>query len=143
MPWARKKPQRLRKCLQREVGFPSYSSFVRARHGPDFKNLKRREKHFHCRCPTCAELTTRLHMAARNQESRVDFDKMLKAHYFEVKHWRGLETSYQSQAKMNPESVTVLSYDATQSFGFPHWTKRPIKSMPNDALFRTFSQAFL
>ena len=80
---------RLRKCLQREVGFPSYSSFVRTRHGPDFKNLKRREKHFHCRCPTCAELTTRLHMAARNQESRVDFDKMLKAHYFhyfEVKH---------------------------------------------------------
>ena len=35
---------------------------------------------------------------------------------------------------MNPESVTVLSYDATQSFGFPHWTKRPIKSMPNDAV---------
>lgn len=100
---------------------------MRARYSKEFKNLKRREKHFHCRCPTCTELTTRLHMASKH-------DNMLKAHYFEVKQWRSLERNLQAEAKLNPENLTSLSFDATQSFGFPKWTKRPIKSMPNDAV---------
>jgi hypothetical protein len=42
--------RRVLKELQRETGFPSYSTFMRARYDPQFKDVKRREKHFHCRC---------------------------------------------------------------------------------------------
>jgi hypothetical protein len=128
---------RLLRDLQREAGFPSYSSFVRARHHPTFRKLKRRPKHNHCRCPTCTELTSLLHMAARNKQARLDFDRMLKAHYFEVKQWRSLERELHAEAKLNPDSLIVLSEDGTSSFGFPHMTRRPIKSMPSDAVHMT------
>jgi hypothetical protein len=128
---------RLLHDLQREVGFPSFSSFVRARHHPSFKNLKRRPKHSHCRCPTCTELTSLIHRAARNKQARADFDRMLKAHYFEVKRWRSLERQLHAEARLNPDSVIVLSADATSRFGFPHMTRRPIKSMPSDAVYMT------
>jgi len=32
--------------LQRDVGFPSYATFVRARYDPEFNDVKKREQHF-------------------------------------------------------------------------------------------------
>lgn len=37
------------KELQREAGLPSFATFMRARYAPEFKDVKKREKHFHCR----------------------------------------------------------------------------------------------
>lgn len=65
------------------------------------------------------------------------FNEQLKAHHFEVKHWRRLETMLQLQAQTHPEEVIVLSYDDTSAMGFPRMTNRPIKSMPNDRVYMT------
>src|SRR5689334_17588097 len=46
------KAMRAVKSLQRDIGFPSFSTFMRA----EFQDVKRREKHYHCRCPKCEYL---------------------------------------------------------------------------------------
>lgn len=125
------------KLLQREVGFPSYATFMRGRYDKQFADVKRREKHFHCRCPTCHDLQTTLLKAAKSKESRLEYTKLLKDHHYEVKRWRQLETNLQMQAKSAPDVVTVLSYDDTSAMGFPRMTNRDIKSMPNDRVYMT------
>jgi hypothetical protein len=123
------------KFLQREAGFPSYATFMRALCDPKFANLKKRDKHFHCRCPTCAELTTKLRRAGKSSEARQEYLKQLKEHHFEVRRWRTFEHELQLQARNAPASVTVLSYDDTSPIGFPKMTKKPIKNMPNDKVY--------
>jgi hypothetical protein len=125
------------KLLQREHGFPSYSTFMRARFDKQFADVKKREKHFHCRCPTCAMLQTKLLNACKSSADRETYNKLLKQHHFEVKHWRALETHLQLLARSSPDKVAVLSYDDTSAMGFPRMTNRPIKSMPNDRVYMT------
>ena len=94
---------RLREILHGDVkNFPSFTTFMRARWDPEFKNVKVREKHFHCRCPQCAQLATRVHLAARDKEQRAEYEKQWKAHHFEVKKWRQLETDLKLSAKTSP-----------------------------------------
>jgi hypothetical protein len=125
------------KSLQREVGFPSYATFMRARHDPQFSDVKRREKHFHCRCPTCTDLKDKLFHANRSKEARQIYDKALKAHHFEVKNWRKLERQMQVGARTNPDELTLLSYDDTSAMGFPRITNRSIKCFPKDKVYLT------
>ena len=120
------------KILQKEVGFPSFATFLRARHDIQFANVKSREKHFHCRCHTCERIQNLLHRALMNQTDRAVYEKERKAHYFEVKHWRRLEVEYHAKARSTPDQVTVLSYDDTGAMGFPRMTNRPVKSIPTD-----------
>jgi len=60
---------------------------------------------------------TKIHLACKNKADRLEYNKMLKQHHFEVKHWRALETSLQFKARSSPEAVTVLSYDDTSRHG--------------------------
>jgi hypothetical protein len=63
----------LRHALRREKGFPSFATFMRARYSEEFADVKKREKHFHCRCPTHAALQTKL-MQVRNTTHRQILD---------------------------------------------------------------------
>jgi hypothetical protein len=119
------------KHLQRELDCPSYATLLRALHTEKFANVKKREKHFHCRCGTCEKLIALLHHA-KDAESRARYESLRKAHHFEVKHWRQLEVSLQAKAKRAPEQVTVLSYDDTTAMGFPRPTNRAPKQMATD-----------
>ena len=126
-----------RKELQREAGLPSFSTFMRARYDPEFKDVKRREKHFHCRCPTHADLRSKMLQARRDPEKRMQLNELLKAHHSEVKHWRLLETSRHLLADSDPHLEILLSLDDTSPMGFPRMTNRPIKSVPNDRVYMT------
>ena len=120
---------------QKDAGFPSFATFVRALHDPAFVDVQKREKHFHCRCPTCSELQTRLRQRSRSFEDRAVYESLFKRHHFEIKHWRALEHEMHTAAKLCPEKVTVLSYDDTGAFGFPRMTNRPIKNITNYRVF--------
>ena len=102
-----------------------------------FDDVKKRETHFHVRCPQCAELTQRLHKACESNKDRVLYDKLLKAHHLEVKRWRQKETLVQTQAKSSPDQVIVLSFDDTSAMCFPRTTNRPIKNLPKDKVKMT------
>lgn len=121
----------LMRKLHKDAGLPSYATFLRALHDDEFKDVKKREKHFHCRCPTCADLQDKLRLATRSSGERQSFEAQLKRHHFEVKHWRALEASMHAMAKTRPDQVTALSYDDTSPFGFPRMTNRPIKGLSN------------
>src|SRR5207253_9886099 len=95
------------------------------------------EKNFHCRCATCAELQTRLRQASRSPAARATYEALLKQHHFEVKHWRALDDSMHTLAKLRPDAVTVLSYDDTGSFGFPRMTNRPYKNITAYRVYMT------
>ena len=95
---------------------------MRGRYAPEFRDVKKRAKHYHCRCPTHAELQSKIFKAANNPVERKQWTDKLQAHHFEVRHWRKLETSLQLRAKSNPEEVVVLSYDDTSALGFPRMT---------------------
>ena len=125
------------KKLQREAGFPSYSTFYRARWHSMFNDVKKREKHFHVRCSDCASLTTKLHKALNSVVEKALYEKLLKAHHFEVKQWRQLETTLQTQARSSPGQVIVLSYDDTSSMRFPRMTNRHVKGVPKDKVKMT------
>ena len=124
--------KRLLKELQRDVNFPSFSTFMRARYDDEFNDVKKREKHFHFRCTQCADLTTLVRLAARDPLQKIEYEKMLKAHHFEVKSWRALEAQKKLHAKSRPDDEIVLSYDDTSAMGFPRTTNRPLKTLPKD-----------
>ena len=121
-----------REKIRKEAGFPSFSTFLRARKDPQFADVKNREKDIHARCPTCSELRTKIVNAFNNPSLRFDYDNLLNTHLEDAKGWRDLEQSLRLQAISNPEKLTVLSYDDTESFGFPRMTRRPIKNFPTD-----------
>ena len=123
------------KALQREKGFPAFSTFMRARYDKQFKDVKRREKHFHCRCTTCQTLADNLHKACHSAAERAEYNKKLRDHHCEIKYWRRLEKEWFSKASSAPELYTVLSYDDTSAMGFPRMTRRPVKSVPNDRVY--------
>ena len=60
----------IRSELYRSKNFPSFSTFMRARFDSQFKDVKKREKHYHCRCQTCAEQTQVFWPAASAQSVR-------------------------------------------------------------------------
>ena len=122
------------KILQKEKGFPSFSTFLRARYNARFDNVKKRAKHFHCKCNTCDTLQVLLYRALKNHTDRSEYEKQRKAHYYEVKHWREKEVELHRKAKTIPGQVTVLSYDDTKSMGFPRTTNRHPKGLPEDKI---------
>ena len=123
------------KVLQREKGFPSYSTFVRARNHKDFQDVQTRAEHFHCRCPTCATTMNRLMNVSFLSPDRQEYEKLMKSHHFEIKYWRTFETTMQYRSKSCAEDITLLSYDDTSALGLPRTTNRDIKNMPSSRVF--------
>src|SRR5690349_13098319 len=107
---------------------------MRARYDPEFNDVKKREKHFYCRCPTCAKLCTLIGRASDNKAERQKYDQLLKEHHYEVKKWRAFEAGLHMASRHSPEKLTVLGFDDTSAIGFPRMTNRPIKSMLHGAI---------
>ena len=95
------------KSLQREEGFPSYATFMRALVDDEFKNVKKRERHYHARCPTCTHLNTLLLRARKNMEDRSEYLKQLKDHHMEVKAWRRYEQAIFTRARSQYDCPVV------------------------------------
>jgi hypothetical protein len=69
----------LRHELQREKGFPSFATFMRARYSDEFADVVKRAKHFHCRCPTHAALQTKL-MQVRDDRTQTTAEDINYCH---------------------------------------------------------------
>jgi hypothetical protein len=116
--------------MHRTQGFPSLTSFRRSRNCDEFKDVKKREKHFHARCREHAHYRKKILRHFNNPEKKAKYVRLLNVHQDEVRKWRHLEKSLQLDAKNTPGEVTSLSYDDTSTLGFPRTTNRPIKGDP-------------
>ena len=123
------------KILQRESGFPSYTSLYNARWNPEFSDVKHREKHFHVRRNLHTCLTTVLFNVRSDIKKRVEYERLLKEHSIEIKKWRTYETHLFNHSKSSPEKLIVLSYDDTNAMGFPRTTG--IHNLPTDKVLMT------
>jgi hypothetical protein len=122
------------KCMKFPKAFPSFATFCRVRWYPQHADVKARAKHNHCRCRDCALIESKMMKAFQSASDRSEWEKMSKEHNSEVRRWRSFENDMQSVARHTPDSVIVLSYDDTSSFGLPHFTKRSIKNMTNNTV---------
>jgi hypothetical protein len=112
-------------------GFPGYTTFCNTRWHDNFKDVKKRPKHLHCRCATCAELQADLIRACQTGQNRDIYEKKAHEHYAEVRRWRTFEETVYASSVHNLGSEIVLSYDDTQAVGLPRFTNRDIKNLTN------------
>ena len=108
---------------------PSFSTWKKVRWHDDFKDVKRRPKHFHCRCRTCAALTTRLLEAFEDGDKLARYKRDLRMHDESVKAWRRLEASLKAEAQSPDSDLILLQFDDTNSLGLPNLTHRPEKNL--------------
>ena len=107
---------------------PGYSTWQQARYAPQFKDVRRRAKHFHCRCTVCATLTKQAMTAFADQRSLAFWQRERRLHNDSIRAWRQLEDHLNGLSLQTPEDVCVLSYDDTKFMSFPRLTNRPIKA---------------
>ena len=107
---------------------PAYSTWQQARYAPQFKDVKRRAKHFHCRCTVCATLTQQAMNAFADAKSLAHYQFERRVHNKSIRKWRQLEGHLDALSKQTPEDVCVLSYDDTKFMSFPRLTNRPLKA---------------
>ena len=121
-PWyAKMKPHDFPNC--------EYETFRDARYDPAFKDVLKRPKHNHCKCPNCLDLELWRKRAFRTQFEVDAYTAAYAAHRESIAHWRKFEKNLKSSAITNPAEVTVLEYDATLAHGFPHFGQRPPKGL--------------
>jgi hypothetical protein len=120
LPWAER-------AKYEKHQLPELDWFRSARRHKDFSDVKKRSKHFHCRCPTCAELAARLlngFMAGTDVER---YERDRRIHDQEVEAWRLFEASLKSRAAMG--EIQLFMYDDTEALGLPKLTNRPPKGV--------------
>jgi hypothetical protein len=111
------------------VAIPSLSTLISARSEPEFNNVKRRAKHFHLKCDTCAILSEeRLAGFASASEKQANVLAQ-QAHDEQVYLWHASETELTHTANHNPEELTLFKIDDTQALELPHCSNRPPKAM--------------
>src|SRR5688572_9229206 len=74
-------------ALQRDVGFPSYSTFLRARCDAQFMMSKKREAFS---LPLSYGPKHKNLFSLQNKTERLEYNKLLKQHHFEAGHLRPL-----------------------------------------------------
>ena len=99
---------------------------------PRFKDVKKRAKHRHCRCVTCAELKTERLKAFTSGAAIDDWMLRYSQHQEEVRQWHIFEEYLKSLAVSSPENNVVLCYDDTQAIGLPRCTNRPLKNFGHE-----------
>jgi GNAT superfamily N-acetyltransferase len=118
-----------------EANKPAQRTWINARSDKEFKDVKKRPKHFHCRCVTCSMLQAQRLNAWKNEETAKQFERDYRLHSESVRAWRGLEDTVTAQARQDPEGTILLYYDDTGAMGFPHMTNRPLKNMPQGRFY--------
>ena len=110
---------------------PAERTWQNARHLPQFEDVQRRAKHFHCRCTVCATLQKQSMAAFANAESLAVWQRDRRLHYAAIVAWRLLESHLNALAIQTPSDMILLSYDDTEFMTFPNMTNRPLKNMGN------------
>lgn len=113
------------------LDFPlcEYDTFKKARHDPAFKDVLKRPKHNHCKCPNCLELELWRKRAFGTQFEIDAYTAAYTAHRKSIYDWRTFEKNLKASAVTDAQEVTVLEYDATLAHGFPHFGQRPPKGV--------------
>ena len=107
---------------------PSKKYWQKMRHHKDFDDVKRRAKHFHCRCTVCATLKTLQLCAFTSAQAMATYQQARRRHEDAIHAWRILEGKLDAEATQCPEELIFLSYDATNAISFPHFSNRPLKA---------------
>ena len=107
---------------------PSPKTFQKARYSPEFDDVKRRAKHFHCRCTVCQTLQTQSLAAFVSAQSLAAYQHAKHRHNEAIIAWRKLEAHLNALAIQNPEDMILLSYDDTEFISFPNMGNRPLKA---------------
>ena len=109
---------------------PCLGWLMAARRDDEFKDVKNRAKHFHCRCQECANLQARRLKAFNSVFEQEEYKREFQDHEREKLGWRDFEQGRILRAKHNPREYQVLWFDDTESMGLPKFTKRPMKNLP-------------
>ena len=89
------------------------STFYKARRDDQFADVKRRVKHRHCQCPTCASLAASAKHGFASEYARHAHRERRGIHNRNVVAWRVLETDVQMRGRHSPSQNLVLFYDDT------------------------------
>ena len=120
-----------------EIPKLSFATLMRARGDKQFKDVKKRPKHRHAQCPTCAELNLRQKHGFKTSFEQARYEAERKTHNEVVERWRTLETQLQQTAVHSPHETTVIFYDDTGSIGFPYLGRRSPKNLTRARTFFT------
>ena len=120
-----------------EIPKLSFATLMRARGDMQFKDVKKRPKHRHAQCPTCAELNLRQKHGFKTSFEQARYEAERKTHNEVVERWRTLETQLQQTAVHSPHETTVIFYDDTGSIGFPYLGRRSPKNLTRARTFFT------
>jgi hypothetical protein len=114
-------------------GPASVRTLFRAVQDELFADVKRRKNHLHVRCHTCKTLD-QAHLREFREHGFVPefWKKERAAHRAQINGWRKLETQWHRKGAHTPQEYVVLAYDDTETFGFPHFTTRTYKGLPNE-----------
>jgi hypothetical protein len=108
---------------------PGMSTFKRARHDPQFSNIKKRVSHYHLKCTTCKYYGDLLNNGFLCAEQK---DKMIEereAHEHLHRTWRQKEEKLMQQASHSPESLCLIRCDDTSPVSLPHTGQREVKGL--------------
>lgn len=114
---------------------PCFSLFKKVRWHPDFKDVKKRARHYHCQCKTCDALNTRRLRGFVNDEHRVVWQTLFDAHEADKLGWRRIEQAREAEVRAAPNNAILLQYDDTSALGFPKMTNRSIKNLTHCRFF--------
>ena len=101
----------------------------RAREDPKFKDVKKRPKHYHARCQTCASLDAKRLVGFKNGSMEEAFTYSQQLHQEEVRSWRNHEESVKNAVLRAPHAMQLFLYDDTSCLELPHFTNRGIKNL--------------
>jgi hypothetical protein len=108
---------------------PSFSTFKAARHHPEFKDVQKRARHYHCMCRVCDALSCQRLKGFANEAHQATWDLQFASHESDKLLWRKLEGAREAQVKANPSQYVILQYDDTSTAGFPILSNRDIKNV--------------
>lgn len=108
---------------------PSFAYLKKVRWDPDFRDVTRRAKHYHCLCKTCDSLKTRRLKGFANSYHETTWKTMFDAHEAEKHGWRKLEKARETQVRATPRDAILLQYDDTSALGLPKLSNRNVKNI--------------
>ena len=109
---------------------PAFTFWEKVRWQPEFADVKRRVRHYHCRCPTCASLSAKLlGSIAGDHMQFAAYQRERRLHDASVRAWRKLEMYHIIKAQSCPHEQMTFLYDDTEALGLPRFTLRSIKTL--------------
>jgi hypothetical protein len=111
------------------LSVPGFSTFKNARHHPEFKDVQKRPRHYHCLCKVCDALSCQRLKGFLNTAHQAAWDISFASHETDKLLWRKLEGARVDQVKGDPRNFVLIQYDDTSSLGVPKLSNRDIKNL--------------